>query len=145
MPRFIDTNVLIYAFSSGQDEAEKQAVAQNLLRSSDLAFSVQVLQEFYHQITRPKRPGRLSHEEAMEVVEALAERTVLPVTIELLRSATSIGERYQISYWDGAIVAAAVALGCDEVYSEDLNAGQSYAGVQVINPFSTGRPRSTQP
>lgn len=142
MPRFVDTNVLIYAFSAASDEAEKQVVAQRLLRSSDLVFSVQVLQEFYHQITRPNRPGRLSHGEAMAVVEALAKRTVLPVTIELLRSATAIGERYQISYWDGAIIAAAVALGCDVVYSEDLNAGQNYAGVQVINPFATTRPRS---
>ncbi len=145
MSRFVDTNVLIYAFSSGPDVVEKQAVAQSLLRSSDLVFSVQVVQEFYYQITRPNRPGRLSHEEAMEVVEALAKRTTLPVTMELLRSATAIGERYQISYWDGAIIAAAVELGCDAVYSEDLNAGQNYAGVQVINPFSATRPRSAQP
>ncbi len=135
MPRFVDTNVLIYAVSSAPDEAAKQAVAQSLLNSGELALSVQVLQEFYYQVTRPSRPGRLSHESAMQFVERLAQRAVLPVTIDLLRSAAAIGQRYQISYWDAAISAAAQAMECDAVYSEDLNPGQDYGGVQVVNPF----------
>lgn len=137
MPGFVDTNVLIYAVSSAPDEAAKQAVAQGLLRSGDLVLSVQVLQEFYYQVTRPSRPGRLSHESAMQFVERLAQRAVLPVTIDLLRSAAAIGQRYRISYWDAAIIAAAQAMECDAVYSEDLNAGQDYGGVQVVNPFSS--------
>ena len=136
MPRFVDTNVLIYAVSSAPDEATKQAVAQSLLNAEELVLSVQVLQEFYYQVTRPSRPGRLSHESAMQFVERLAQRTVLPVTIELLRSAAEISQRYQISYWDAAIIAAAKAMDCDAVYSEDLNPGQDYGGVQFVNPFS---------
>ena len=137
MPRFVDTNVLVYAFSAAPDEAEKQAVAQRLLRSVGLVFSVQVLQEFYYQVTRPGRPGRLSHESAIEVVERLSKRPVLPVTIDLFRTATNLSQRYQISYWDAAIIAAADAMDCDAVYSEDLNSGQDYGGVLMINPFST--------
>lgn len=136
MPRFVDTNVLIYAFSAASDEAGKQEVAQRLLRSAELVSSVQVLQEFYYQVTRPSRPGRLSHESAIEVVEQMSNRPVLPVTIELLRTATMLSQRYQISYWDAAVIAAAVAMDCDAVYSEDLNSGQDYGGVLMINPFS---------
>ncbi|MCY4619111.1 MAG: PIN domain-containing protein [Chloroflexi bacterium] len=139
MPRFVDTNVLVYAVSSAPEEAEKQAAAQRLLGSVDLVLSVQVLQEFYHQVTRPSRPGRLSHESAIQFVEELSKRFVLPVTVDLFRSATAISQRYQISYWDAAIIAAAEAMSCDAVYSEDLNAGQDYGGVQLINPFSTHR------
>jgi len=50
-------------------------------------------------------------------------------------AALQIKNRYKLSYWDSAIIAAAVELGCQTVYSEDLNHGQSYAGVRVINPF----------
>ncbi len=137
MPRFVDTNVLIYAVSSAPHEAAKQAVAQSLLNSGELVLSVQVLQEFYYQVTRPSRAGRLSHESAMQFVERLAQRTVLPVTIGLLRSAAAISQRYQISYWDAEIIAAAQAMDCDAVYSEDLNPGQVYSGIQLVNPFSS--------
>lgn len=137
MPRFVDTNVLVYAFSAASDEADKQEVAQGLLRSADLVFSVQVLQEFYYQVTRPGRPGRLSHESAIEVVEELSKRTVLPVTIDLFHTAAMLSQRYQIAYWDAAIIAAAEAMDCDAVYSEDLNSGQDYGGVLMINPFAS--------
>ncbi len=137
VPRFVDTNVLIYAVSSAPDEAAKQAIAQSLLNSGDLVVSVQVLQEFYYQATRLGRSGRLSHDSAMQFVERLAQRNVLPVTIGLLRSAAAISQRYQISYWDAAIIAAAQAMDCDAVYSEDLNPGQDYGGIQVVNPFSS--------
>ena len=53
----------------------------------------------------------------------------------MFRTAVEIADRYGVSYWDAAIVAAARILGCDAVYSEDLNDGQSYDGVVVINPF----------
>lgn len=45
--------------------------------------------------------------------------------------------RYQISYWDGAIIAAAEALGAPIVYSEDMSNGQSYGSVKVVNPFKS--------
>ena len=50
--------------------------------------------------------------------------------------AVQIGERFQISHFDAQILAAAKRLGCTTVYSEDLNHGQDYGGVRVVNPFS---------
>ena len=70
--RFVDTNVLLYAASTADDERDKTLRARELLESEDLALSVQVLQEFYVQATRPTRSERLSHEQAAGLVEAFS-------------------------------------------------------------------------
>ena len=71
--RFVDTNVLIYAASPAPHEADKQKAAQRLLESGDLALSVQVLQEFYHQATRSNRRGALSQDHALHFPEMARE------------------------------------------------------------------------
>ncbi len=43
--------------------------------------------------------------------------------------------RWPISLWDALILAAARASGAAELITEDLNHGQDYGGVRVINPF----------
>ena len=136
MVRLADTNILLYAVSTIPSEAAKSARAREVLGGNSLALSVQVLQEFYYQATRRSRPGRLTHDEAMEFLDGLADLPVQPVTTAIFRRATEFSNRFGISYWDAAIIAAAAALGCDAVYSEDLNDQQDYAGVRVINPFS---------
>ena len=133
--RFADTNVLLYAVSPLPEEADKRRRARDLLRGPDLAVSVQVFQEFYHQATRPTGPGRLTHDDALAFLGTLLRFPVHDVTLDLFREATAISRRYQLSYWDGAILAAARALGCEAVYSEDLSAQQDYDGLRVINPF----------
>ena len=69
------------------------------------------------------------------ILESLEAYPVLAVTEAVFWAALQIKNRYKLSYWDSAIIAAAVELGCQTVYSEDLNHGQSYAGIRVINPF----------
>jgi len=133
--RFADTNVLLYAVSPLPEEADKRRRARDLLRRPDLAVSVQVFQEFYHQATRPTRPGRLTHDHALAFLRTLLRFPVLDVTLYWFREATVIGRRYRLSYWDGAMLAAARALGCEAVYSEGLSAQQDYDGLRVINPF----------
>ena len=133
--RLADSNILLYAISSDPAEAEKRARAIEILGEDSLALSVQVLQEFYHQATRQSRPHRLSHDEAMRFIDRLARVPVQPVTTEVFRRATDLCNRFGISYWDAAILAAADLIGCEEVYSEDLNDQQDYSGVRVINPF----------
>ena len=133
--RLVDTNVLIYAASTLSKESVKRRRARELLAEPDLAVSVQVLQEFYHQVTRPTRIGRLTHDEAMQFLEHMYTLSIQPMTVEIFQAAVAISQRYGISYWDGAILAAARALGCDAVYSEDLSTEQDYDGLRVINPF----------
>ena len=134
--RLTDTNILLYAISVNPSEAAKKVRALEVLGEDSLAISVQVLQEFYHQATRRTRPGRLTHDGAMEFLDRFAEIPVQPVTIEIFHRATELCNRYRISYWDAAILASAAALGCDAVYSEDMSDRQDYDGIRVINPFA---------
>lgn len=136
--RFVDTNVLIYAASPAPDEADKQNAAQRLLETGDLALSVQVLQEFYQQATRAGRPGAISQNHALRFIESLRHFPVQDVTFDVFRAGVALSQRFRLSYWDGAILAAARALGCDAVYSEDLSPQQDYDGLRVINPFPEG-------
>jgi len=133
--RFVDTNVLLYAVRALSEDKPKRSRALSLLESEVMAMSVQVLQEFYHQATHPKRHKRISADDALEFIESLSHFRVQDVTLGVFREAVAISRRYKVSYWDGAILAAARTLGCDAVYTEDLNAGQDYGGVRVINPF----------
>jgi predicted nucleic acid-binding protein len=99
-----------------------------------IAFSAQVMQEFYDVAVRKQRLA-ITSEEAIAILKALRAFPILPIDYELVLQAIDLKTRFQISYWDAAIVAAAQKLGCHTLYSEDLNHGQNYGGVKVINPF----------
>lgn len=133
--RFVDTNVLVYAASPGPNEGLKQATALRLLEAPDLALSVQVLQEFYNQATRHTRQGSISQSSALKFIETINHLPVQEISLDVFRSAVAISQRFQLAYWDGAILAAAHTLGCDVVYTEDLSHGQLYGGVRAVNPF----------
>jgi predicted nucleic acid-binding protein len=135
--RFVDTNVLLYAISTDPDEAAKATAARAILESADLALSVQVLQEFYVQATRPTRRYRLSHEQASLLVEAWLRFPVQDITVPIMLAAATTARAGHISYWDAAVVEAARALGCASVLTEDLADGRDYGGVHIENPFRT--------
>ena len=80
--------------------------------------------------TRP-----LSDLQALEWIENLTAFPCCPIDHRIVRIAVEESKRHRISYCDAAILSAAQAMGCRTVYSEDLNHGQHYSGVQVINPF----------
>jgi predicted nucleic acid-binding protein len=134
--RFVDTNVLLYAISVDSGEQSKAARANEILSSRDVGLSVQVLQEFYVQATRDTRPERLTHEQAVALVESFRRFPVQETTNGVMLAAMSTRQQFGIAYWDAAVIEAARALGCDVVLTEDLNDGQDYAGVRVENPFA---------
>lgn len=107
--------------------------------SSGWGWSVQVAAEFFVNATSPKRPFRLPTAEAAALVEAWFAFPTIDLTPDLFRCAVALRERYQLSYWDAAIVAAAKQMGCRTLYTEDLNAGQTCDGVTVVNPFMDGK------
>ena len=133
--RFADTNVLLYSVSTVPEETAKARMVKALLANRDIALSVQVLQEFYVQATRASRTNRLTHDEAVGFIRTWRRFLTQELSLSVLDDALALKSRFQISYWDAAILAAARAAGCTEVLSEDLNEGQDYGGVIIVNPF----------
>lgn len=133
---FLDANVLVYALSNVPTESRKRERARTLIADSEFGISAQVLQEFYLTVTRKMKQPILP-EEAREFMRTLLAFPFVPVDWQLIQRASQVSERYQISYWDGAIIAAAERLQVETVYSEDLNAGQIYGSVRVLNPFAS--------
>jgi len=129
---FFDTSILLYAASSAKSEQSKRSKARDLLARDGGGLSVQVQAEFYVNATGK---FKLPHDKVVGILESLDSYPVLSITEAVFWAALQIRGRYQLSYRDSAIIAAALELGCHTVYSEDLNHGQSYAGVRVINPF----------
>ncbi len=133
--RFVDTNILLYSLDLEPANVTKSAIATQILTSPDLALSVQVLQEFYVQATHARRPDALPRDIAARLIQKWLRFRIQHTTVAILQSALAIQDRYRISYWDAAILAAAKASRCHQLLSEDLNHGQDYDGVTVINPF----------
>jgi predicted nucleic acid-binding protein len=132
---FIDTNVLIYSISNDTRETHKRERARELLDRDNCALSVQVLQEFYVQATRPTRANSISHDLAQGFIRTWLRFTVQDVTVNLMHAALAIRARHGFSYWDSCIVAAAQSLSCAELMSEDMADGMQIAGVRIVNPF----------
>jgi predicted nucleic acid-binding protein len=133
--RFLDTNVLLYSISRDPSEARKREIAIALLDTENIALSVQVLQEFYVQSTRATRPDALADEIAVGLVRTWLRFKVQEITLPIMFGALEIKASYGLSYWDAAIVAAARALGCRELFSEDMSHGREIEGVTIYNPF----------
>ena len=135
MTRFIDTNILLYSISRDPTETRKREIAIGLLDNEDVALSVQVLQEFYVQATHATRSDALPHDIAIGLLRTWLRFKVQEITLPIMMSALEIRTIYKLSYWDAAIVAAARALGCRELFSEDFSHGREVEGVIINNPF----------
>ena len=130
---FFDTNVLLYMYGG---ERGKQARATELFRRYALAgrllLSTQVVQEFH--VAGSRKLG-MPRRELREATAALLDCPLVTVGPSEITAAMQNEERYQISFWDGLILAAAESGGSEMVFTEDLNDGQQYGGVLVRNPF----------
>src|SRR5712691_11207444 len=135
IPRFLDTNILLYSISQDPAEALKRDIAVALLETDDIALSVQVLQEFYVQATRATRQDAVAHEIATGLIRTWLRFRVQETTLPVMLGALDIKAAHGLSYWDAAILAAARALGCRELLSEDMSHGREVEGVRIVNPF----------
>lgn len=133
---FLDTNVIAYAFSNLSVDVIKRQRAEDVMRSHHYGISAQVLQELYVVLTK-KAATQMPSEHARAVVENFDGTPCVPTDPALVLAGIALSIRYQISYWDGAILAAAERLQAKTVFSEDLSHGQRYGDVTVLNPFKT--------
>ncbi|WP_047865494.1 PIN domain-containing protein [Rubrobacter aplysinae] len=135
---FVDTNVLVYAYdlSAGEKHERARKMVEELWRTRTGCISVQVLQEFFVNVTR-KIPKPLSTAQAKEIVSDLGHWKMHSPSARDVVEAIDLHERLSLSFWDGMILRSAASLGCTVLYTEDLNTGQSYDGIRTENPFST--------
>lgn len=132
---FIDTNVIVYANDAADPERKAVSIGavEAQMRAGSGVISTQVLQEFTsiarHKLGQPD-------ERIIQQLRALERMEVVTVRPSMVRRAVELSTRYQINFWDGAIIAAAESAHCQILWSEDLNAGQLYAGVRVENPLA---------
>lgn len=133
----VDTNVLVYAHdrTAGRKREAAQALLARLWHESTGCLSIQVLQEFAVNVTR-KIPNPLSLAQAREVIDLLSEWQIHSPGPTDVVAALRRQEEDRISFWDAMIVQSAHRLGCRILWSEDLNSGQSIAGVEIRNPFA---------
>jgi len=129
---FLDTNVLLYRLDLSQPDKRQMAI--DLVRNhvSEIAISVQVLQEFYVNAVRKLR---LSPSEARSEVELWSHRRVIQPSTKLILGAIDSSERYRISFWDALVVESAVLADASILFTEDLSHGQMIRGIKVVNPF----------
>ena len=133
---FVDTNILVYAYDT--HAGEKRLMASSLLdelwTNHTGCLSIQVLQEFYATITR-KVKNPLDSVNAAQIITDLSAWKIHSPTPQDVITAIEIHQRFQINFWDAMILQSAQSLGCEIVWSEDLNPDQIYNNVVVSNPF----------
>lgn len=131
---FLDTNVLVYAF--GNDDPRKREVARSLAESGDALVGTQVLSELANVLTR--RMGFSAAETRSRISGIAASCEGFVVTPSVVLDALRVMERYQYSFYDSQILAAALAAGTKVLYSEDLHSDQTIDGTLTIrSPFRT--------
>jgi predicted nucleic acid-binding protein len=136
---FFDTNVLVYLLdaSSPDKRANVRQLVQETLDSGEGKISFQVIQELLNVVTR-KFQTVVAMDDARDFLDDVLMPlwTVMP-SRDLYRRALGIHARYQFSFYDALIIAAALSAGCTRLFSEDLQHGQQIEGLTIENPFLT--------
>ena len=134
--QFVDTNTLIYAHDRSAEDKHNKArdLIRALWQSGKGCLSIQVLQEFYVNVTQ-KVAKPLTPDAAAQIIADLSAWQVHRPGVEDVLDAIRLQDRYQTSFWDAMIVVSAIQLGCLTIWSEDLNPGQAYDTVTVASPF----------
>jgi predicted nucleic acid-binding protein len=136
---FVDTNILLYALSSvDQQQKEKVLIAQSLIQelthNGNLILSAQFPSEFVSVSSRKGTPP-LSLQKVADVVTELSRNTVIPIEASLILLALHRVQQSRISYWDALIVEAAIRSGATILYTEDMHHGMRCGTLELRNPF----------
>lgn len=137
---FLDTNIFVYSFDS--QEKTKQKIAIDLIsRALDTQtgiISYQVMQELLNVATRKFAMPLSAHDAQDYLQKVLDPLCQIYPSIDLYSEALALAKRTGYSFYDALILASALAGGCKEIYTEDLQDGHRIAGLTIINPFKKG-------
>lgn len=135
---FLDTNILVYQFD--RRHKDKQQAAETLiaacLKDENAVISSQVMQEFMNVALKKFGTQIPAHELKIVMQELLYPLWAHTPSPDFYERALALYQAHSLSFYDALIIQAAIDLGCDTLYSEDLQAGATYGEVKVINPFA---------
>jgi predicted nucleic acid-binding protein len=129
---FFDTNIIVYAQQSGI----KAETARKVLDQGGIV-SVQVLNELASVLSRKFRKSWPDVEDALADVLELVDQ-VLPLTLDTHKQGVVLAAKHSISIYDALIIAAAIDANCDRLFSEDMQHGRKFGGLEIVNPFLEG-------
>ncbi len=137
-PVFVDTNVFVYQHDDSEPDKKPRADEwiTLLVRRRAGRLSYQVLQELYVTLTRKLKPG-MTAAEAQLIVRDLCQWQPVATDRAILERGWNLQERYALSWWDALIVAAAQSSECRVLLSEDLQPGQVFGSLRVVDPFAS--------
>ena len=132
---FIDTNVLIYAEASDAPDKRRAALAllKQLFESTTGVLSTQVLQEYCNVALKRLRLPAAHIRAQLDLYEQFE---VVQVTPAVIRAGLDLHQTRSVGFYDALIVASAQLSGCNVLFSEDMNTGETMAGVVIVNPFA---------
>lgn len=130
---FFDTNLLVYLYSV-DEPMKRRAVEQRLSETGSALISIQVVSELSNVLLRK---FKLDEKEVADVINELESRFgIWPQSTATIRSALDLKAQFQFSYFDSLIVASAIESGCETLYSEDFQHGQSIGKrLRIVNPL----------
>lgn len=131
---FIDTNIFVYSLDNKDKEKKKKAreILKKTIDSYQAVISTQVIKEFYVVATKKLNIDPII---VKNIIHNFHNMETVNNDLEIIEQAIDISVISQLSFWDSLIIAAAERANCEYILSEDLNAGQIYRGVELINPF----------
>ena len=137
-PVFVDTNVFVYLHDDSEPQKKTRADEwiSLLVRDRSGRVSFQVLQELYSTLTS-KRRLKVDVAEARLIVRELAVWQPVAIDLAMLKRAWVLQDRFPLSWWDVLIIAAAQTCECKVLLTEDLQHGQEFGAVRVVNPFAS--------
>lgn len=129
----MDTNILIWAAQRNPDDPRKAAISRELVLNEAFGVSAQSVAEFVNAASRA-RIG-LPAGQIDRWIDYLGAMPFTVLDADMVRRGFWLSQRYQIQYYDAALLAAAERLDAPIFYSEDLDHGQVYGSVRAVDPF----------
>ena len=127
---FLDTNILVYAFTT-----DPRAEAAQALLGRGSVTSVQALNEFTNVGRRKLGMTWREVRDALAAIRTVC-RTISPIDVETHAEALSIAERYGYTIFDALMIAAALRAECTVLYSEDMQDGMAIGRrLRIVDPF----------
>ena len=132
---FVDTNILIYADASDEQVKQRAALAliKQLYDSACGVLSTQVLQEYCYVALKKLR---LPVQHIRDQLDLYEQFEVVQVTPSIIRAGLELRQTHSVGFYNVIIIASAQIAGCSVLFSEDLNTGETIAGVRIVNPFA---------